>query len=207
MSVAIWSLRLRPVWSRPPAAPDISVTRRSIAVWTSSSPGLNSKLPSASSCFGRCQGRQQGGGLLYRKQPAALEAEHMSPAAIYVVTSQATVKREALSKGEELRRLLVPAKAALPERHRRSHYLLPEAQSQSYCGRASRRTVRAGHRSRLPVAQPTATFCAPRGGTRHSGRVPVAVPRPRQGEGRSRRIAKNFHDAPRGPEACRRAGQ
>ena len=38
-SVATWSLRLRPVWSLAPASPASSVTRRSTAVWMSSSDG------------------------------------------------------------------------------------------------------------------------------------------------------------------------
>ena len=38
-AVATWSLRLRPVCNLAPTSPISSVTRRSIAVWTSSSPG------------------------------------------------------------------------------------------------------------------------------------------------------------------------
>ena len=37
MSVATWSLRERAVWSLPPTGPAISVSRRSIAMWMSSS--------------------------------------------------------------------------------------------------------------------------------------------------------------------------
>ena len=37
MSVATWSLRERAVWSLPPTGPTISVRRRSIAMWMSSS--------------------------------------------------------------------------------------------------------------------------------------------------------------------------
>ena len=48
-AVATWSLRLRPVWSLAPASPASSVTRRSIAVWMSSSVGANTNVPSASS--------------------------------------------------------------------------------------------------------------------------------------------------------------
>ena len=36
-AVATWSLRLRPVWSLAPVSGASSVTRRSIAVWMSSS--------------------------------------------------------------------------------------------------------------------------------------------------------------------------
>ena len=48
-SVATWSLRLRPVCSRAPAGPASSVTRRSIAVCTSSSVGAKANVPAASS--------------------------------------------------------------------------------------------------------------------------------------------------------------
>src|SRR3954469_22426635 len=48
-SVATWSLRERAVCSRPPTGPAISVRRRSIAMWMSSSSAANGKLPSLSS--------------------------------------------------------------------------------------------------------------------------------------------------------------
>ena len=48
-SSATWSLRLRPVCSLAPVGPAISVTRRSIAVWMSSSVGANANVPAASS--------------------------------------------------------------------------------------------------------------------------------------------------------------
>src|ERR1019366_8637931 len=48
-SVAIWSLRLRPVCSLAPTSPAISVTLRSTAVWMSSSPGSNRNSPASSS--------------------------------------------------------------------------------------------------------------------------------------------------------------
>ena len=48
-SVATWSLRLRPVWSLPPAGPTSSVRRRSTALWTSSSPSAKANLPDSSS--------------------------------------------------------------------------------------------------------------------------------------------------------------
>ena len=47
MSSAIWSLRLRPVCSFAPTGPAISVTRRSIAVWMSSSLGANANVSAA----------------------------------------------------------------------------------------------------------------------------------------------------------------
>jgi len=42
--VATWSLRLRTVWSFPPTGPTSSVSRRSLAVWMSSSPGFISNV-------------------------------------------------------------------------------------------------------------------------------------------------------------------
>src|SRR6266480_3429069 len=50
-SSATWSLRLRPVCSLAPAGPARSVTRRSMAVWMSSSVGTNTNVPSASSLW------------------------------------------------------------------------------------------------------------------------------------------------------------
>ena len=49
MSVATWSLRERAVWSLPPTGPAISVSRRSIAMWMSSSSSRNGKEPDSSS--------------------------------------------------------------------------------------------------------------------------------------------------------------
>ena len=43
-SVATWSLRERAVWSLPPTGPTISVSRRSIAMWMSSSSGWTSNV-------------------------------------------------------------------------------------------------------------------------------------------------------------------
>ena len=44
-SVATWSLRDRAVCSLPPTGPTISVSRRSIAMWMSSSPSANGNEP------------------------------------------------------------------------------------------------------------------------------------------------------------------
>jgi hypothetical protein len=49
VSVATWSLRERPVCSLPPTAPTSSVSRRSLAVWMSSSPGLTTKASASHS--------------------------------------------------------------------------------------------------------------------------------------------------------------
>ena len=48
-SVATWSLRERAVWSFPPTGPASSVTRRSMAMWTSSSSGRNSNRSAVTS--------------------------------------------------------------------------------------------------------------------------------------------------------------
>lgn len=68
VSVATWSLRLRPVWSFPPAGPISSVSRRSLAVWMSSSPGLMTNVPPPHSLatWGARHGgewRREGGGI------------------------------------------------------------------------------------------------------------------------------------------------
>ena len=51
MSVATWSLRERAVCSLPPTGPTISVRRRSIAMWMSSSSGSKGNSPSSSSAL------------------------------------------------------------------------------------------------------------------------------------------------------------
>ena len=52
-SVATWSLRLRPVCSRRPGSPTSSVSRRSTAVWMSSSEGRTMNVPSRNSASTR----------------------------------------------------------------------------------------------------------------------------------------------------------
>ena len=119
--MATWSLRLRPVWRRAPTSGASSVTRRSMAVWTSSSPALKTKLPSASSASTWPRAASSAPALLVGEQPGPLEAEDMGPAAGDVVGRQTAVKRKAFREGKKFLGLLAPAKAALPERHRRSH--------------------------------------------------------------------------------------
>ena len=48
-SVTTWSFRLRPVCTLPPGAPISSVSRRSFAVWMSSSPSLTANVPASHS--------------------------------------------------------------------------------------------------------------------------------------------------------------
>jgi len=47
ISVATWSLRERAVWSLPPTGPSSSVSRRSIAIWMSSSSTWTSNVSSS----------------------------------------------------------------------------------------------------------------------------------------------------------------
>ena len=58
-SVATWSLRERAVWSLPPTGPATSVSRRSTAMWMSSSSSRNGKRPSASSAATASSAGQQ----------------------------------------------------------------------------------------------------------------------------------------------------
>ena len=59
MSVATWSLRERAVCSLPPTGPASSVSRRSIAMWTSSSSGRNGNVPSLQLVLDRVERREQ----------------------------------------------------------------------------------------------------------------------------------------------------
>ena len=59
MSVATWSLRERAVCSLPPTGPASSVTRRSIAMWMSSSSGRNGNVPSLQLVLDRVERREQ----------------------------------------------------------------------------------------------------------------------------------------------------
>src|ERR1700730_13836239 len=69
-SVATWSLRERAVWSLPPTSPTSSVSRRSIAMWMSSSPSANGNEPSVSSCsicsMPRCSGSRSSAPMIPR---------------------------------------------------------------------------------------------------------------------------------------------
>ena len=56
-SSATWSLRLRPVWSLPPSGPISSVSRRSIAMWMSSSAGAEAERDRRRARAARARGR------------------------------------------------------------------------------------------------------------------------------------------------------
>ena len=66
-SVATWSLRERAVCSRPPTGPASSVSRRSTAMWMSSSSGANGKRPVAQLGLDRVEAGQQRVAILVRR--------------------------------------------------------------------------------------------------------------------------------------------
>ncbi len=86
--MAIWSLRLRPVCSLAPTSPAISVTRRSTAVWMSSSSGLKTKVPGVQLPLHLVEGGQQHGHLVGGQQAPPPEAPHVGPGAGQVVEGQ-----------------------------------------------------------------------------------------------------------------------
>ena len=86
--MAIWSLRLRPVCSLAPTSPAISVTRRSTAVWMSSSSGAKANDPEVSSLLHLVEGGQQLGHLVGAEQTPPTQAPDVGPRAGQVVESQ-----------------------------------------------------------------------------------------------------------------------
>ena len=115
-SVATWSLRLRPVWSLAPTSPAISVTRRSTAVWMSSSPAWKTKIPEASSSSTRSRAASEDG----RPRPSSRTPARPRPRTwarepVEVVGGQAPVEGQADGEGHDL--VGRPAQPALPEGH------------------------------------------------------------------------------------------
>ena len=100
--MATWSLRLRPVWSLAPAAPASSVTRRSTAVWMSSSEGTNANEPSASSRSTVVEGGEDVGHLVVVEDPGPAQPPDVGPRAGDVVGGQAPVERQADREGHQL---------------------------------------------------------------------------------------------------------
>ena len=90
--MATWSLRLRPVWSLAPAGAS-SVTRRSTAVWMSSSDGRNAKVPSASSRLDLVEGGEHLVALGVGEDPDARQAADVGARAGDVVGREALVER------------------------------------------------------------------------------------------------------------------
>ena len=102
MSSATWSLRLRPVCSLAPVAPAISVTRRSIAVWMSSSVGANANVALDELLL---DARERGGdhlALLLVEQADAFEHVHVRARSREVVAREPAVVRQADREREQL---------------------------------------------------------------------------------------------------------
>ena len=116
--VATWSLRLRAVCRRAPTSPQSSVTRRSIAMWMSSSSAARTNAPrsnSASTSSSAATRRPPSASL---KQPRGDQPGHVGPRAAQVVGVEDVVERVAL--GELPQRLRHGrAEAPRPERHGR----------------------------------------------------------------------------------------
>ena len=93
-SVATWSLRERAVWSLPPTGPTISVRRRSIAMWTSSSSGWNSKRSASTSSLHGLEPLLERGHVLALDDPLAAEHPHVRERLLDVVRREAPVERD-----------------------------------------------------------------------------------------------------------------
>ena len=115
MSSAIWSLRLRPVCSLAPAAPAISVTRRSIAVWMSSSLGANTNESLGELLFDAVERGDDDAALVVGQQADARQHLHVRARTDEVVAREPAVERQADREREQLvgRALAEPA---VPER-------------------------------------------------------------------------------------------
>ena len=117
--MATWSLRLRPVWSLAPAAPASSVTRRSTAVWMSSSVGTNSNVPLGQLLLDVVEGGEHRGRLLGRRgarpgaRPRTWAREPARSSA-----REALVEGQAHGEGQQLVGRAV-REAAVPERGHR----------------------------------------------------------------------------------------
>ena len=79
-SVATWSLRERPVCSLPPTGPASSVSRRSIAMWMSSSSSRSSNSPRSSSAGDRVEAGEQSVALARVEDPRPDAGRRRAPA-------------------------------------------------------------------------------------------------------------------------------
>ena len=102
MSSATWSLRLRPVCSLAPVAPAISVTRRSIAVWMSSSVGANANVPVGELLLDAVERGGDHLALLLVEQADALEHVHVRARSREIVGREPAVERQADGEREQL---------------------------------------------------------------------------------------------------------
>jgi hypothetical protein len=90
--VATWSLRLRPVCSLAPADPASSVTRRSTAVWMSSSLGSKANVPVAELALDLVERGEDRVHLVVGEEPDPAEPAHVGARAGDVVGGQPTVE-------------------------------------------------------------------------------------------------------------------
>ena len=156
-SVATWSLRLRAVCSLAPAGPASSVTRRSTAVWMSSSLWANANDPSASSASTCVERGEDGVALVVVEQPGPGQAADVGPRAGDVVAPQAAVERQADGVGHQgVGR--AAGEAPVPERRRRrvvwlSHRRRP-ARRAGAGGRPGRRRSSPGPATHSSVSSP-----------------------------------------------------
>ena len=102
-AVATWSLRLRPVCSFAPASPASSVTRRSMAVWMSSSVGAKTNSPARQLALDGVERAEHGVDLVGAEQADPTEHAHVGARAREVVGREAPVEVQA--RGEREQRL------------------------------------------------------------------------------------------------------
>ena len=117
-AVATWSLRLRPVCSLAPAAPASSVTRRSMAVWMSSSDGSEHERAVGELAFDAVERGEHLVALVVGEQADAGQHGDVRAGAREVVGREPPVERQALGEREQLVGGTV-GEAAVPEGHAR----------------------------------------------------------------------------------------
>ena len=93
-SVATWSLRERPVCSLPPSGPTSSVSRRSTAMWMSSSSALNVELAALELGGDRVEPAFELGELIGRDHPGALEPRGVGARALDVLAPEPPVEAD-----------------------------------------------------------------------------------------------------------------
>ena len=102
-SVATWSLRDRAVWSLPPTGPATSVTRRSTAMWMSSSSSRNGKRALRQLGRDRVERRQQGIAVGAGDDVARREHARVGAGLGDVLAPQAPVEAEGAVERDEQR--------------------------------------------------------------------------------------------------------
>ena len=114
-AVATWSLRLRPVCSLAPASPASSVTRRSIAVWMSSSVGRKHERAVGQLRARRCRAPRGSPRSRRRRSASRRRACARARASPRGRRARAAVEREAGGEREQLVGRTV-AEAPVPQR-------------------------------------------------------------------------------------------